>query len=66
VRHRLYFLAGQPAELIHIAEAIQKGCCPRVSAACGVGGLGDPQRFAGFILVTKTAVICPGLAGPSR
>ena len=37
---------GQPSELIEIAERIQKGHGPGISAAGGIGGFGEPDRLA--------------------
>src|SRR5271170_6355671 len=56
VRYNLDAALCQRAELVEVAEAVEKRGCPGVAAACGLSCLGEPDRFAGHEAVAKLRV----------
>jgi hypothetical protein len=56
-------LLGEAAKRVGIAEAVEKGVSPRIAPTGGVGDLGDPDRLARLIAVTKRNVKAIALVG---
>ena len=58
--------ASQGAELVEVAEAVEKGGGPAVASAGGLAGLGDPHRLAWRVHVAETGIELFNRAGAAK
>src|SRR5579872_4739335 len=66
MEYRLYRMLREPSELVEIAKGIEKCGRPRISAASGIRGFGNPHRSAAFVSVVQRYVKRVDSGGPRQ